>query len=49
MMGQPILGNNDNLQNINAGLVKNNHAAKYTCDKIVIVDTGAVDHDAFVD
>ena len=49
MMGQPILGNNDNLQNINAGLVKNNHAAKYTGDKIVIVDTGAVDHETFVD
>ena len=49
MMGQPIRGDNDNLQNINAGLVKNYHAANYTGDKIVIVGTGAVDHDAFVD
>ena len=39
----------DNLQKINAGLVKNYNAANYTDDKIIIVGTGAVDHDAFVD
>ena len=49
MMGQPVRGDPDNLQNINADMLQAYRAANYAGDKIVIVGTGGVDHDAFVE
>lgn len=48
MMGQPIRGDPDNLQNINADMLRAFKADNYTGENIVIVGTGSVDHDAFV-
>ena len=49
MMGQPIRGDPDNLQNLSSDMLQAFRAANYTGENIVIVGTGAVDHDAFVD
>lgn len=49
MMGQPITGDADQLQNINADMLQAYKAANYTGENIVIVGTGSIDHDAFVD
>eukprot|EP00806_Schmidingerella_arcuata_P000068 Macronucleus_1059.p1 GENE.Macronucleus_1059~~Macronucleus_1059.p1 ORF type:complete len:300 (+),score=128.30 Macronucleus_1059:1-900(+) len=49
MMGQPIRGDPDNLQNLNADMLAAFRAANYTGENIVVVGTGSVDHDAFVD
>jgi len=48
MMGQPVHGDPDNLQNINADMLNAYKAANYTGENIVIVGTGSVDHDNFV-
>lgn len=48
MMGQPIRGDNDSLQNINIDMLNEFKAANYTGENLVVVGTGSVDHDAFV-
>ena len=48
MMGQPVRGDPDNLQNINADMLRAFKADNYCGDNIVIVGTGAVDHDTLV-
>ena len=49
MMGQPIRGDPDNLQNLTADMLQAYRAANYVGDNIVIVGTGAVDHDALAE
>jgi processing peptidase subunit beta len=44
MMGQPILGDIDNIRQINRDMVVNFRTANYFGENIVIVGTGAVDH-----
>ena len=48
MMGQPIRGDADNLQNLSQHMLAAYKAANYTGENIVIVGTGGVEHDAFV-
>ena len=48
MMGQPKRGDPDNLQNLTADMLSSYRAAHYFGENMVIVGTGAVDHDAFV-
>ena len=47
-MGQPIRGDNDHLQNLNIDMLNQHKAANFTGENMVIVGTGAVDHDSFV-
>jgi len=47
-MGQPIRGDNDQLQNLNIDMLNQHKAANFTGENMVIVGTGAVDHDSFV-
>lgn len=49
MIGQPKKGDPDQLQNLNADVLDGYRAANYFGDNIVIVGTGGVDHDSFVD
>lgn len=49
MMGQPRRGDPDNVQNITTDMLNAYRAANYKGENIVIVGTGAVEHDAFVD
>ena len=49
MVGQPSRGDPDQLQNLNSEMLDNYRAANYFGDNIVVVATGGVDHDAFVD
>lgn len=49
MMGQPIAGDADNVQNLTADILNAYRAANYTGENIVIVGTGSVEHDSFVD
>jgi processing peptidase subunit beta len=49
MMGQPIAGDADNVQNLTADILNAYRSANYTGEKMVIVGTGSVEHDAFVD
>jgi len=49
MMGQPIKGDRDQIQNLNSDSLRNFHAANYYGDNIVIVGTGDINHEAFVD
>ena len=49
MMGQPVRGDPDNLQNLNGDMLRAFRANNYVGENIVVVGTGAVDHDAFVD
>ena len=49
MMGQPIAGDADNVQNLTADILNAYRSANYTGENIVIVGTGSVEHDAFVD
>jgi len=44
MMGQPILGDIDNIREINRDMVVDFHATNYHGENMVIVGTGAVDH-----
>lgn len=48
-MGQPIKGDRDQIQNLNSDSLRNFHAANYYGDNIVIVGTGDINHEAFVD
>jgi len=48
MMGQPIDGDADNLQNLTVDVLNAYRSANYTGENIVVVGTGGVDHDAFV-
>ena len=49
MMGQPIAGDADNVQNLTADILNAYRAANYTGENIVIVGTGGVEHEAFVE
>ena len=49
MMGQPIRGDPDQLQNLTADTLQAYRAANYTGENIVVVGTGGVEHDALVD
>lgn len=49
MMGQPILGDIDNIRMLNRDMVTNFKAANYYGNNMVIVGTGAVDHQQLVD
>lgn len=48
MMGQPISGDADNIQNLTVDVLNQYRSANYTGENIVIVGTGNVDHDSFV-
>lgn len=49
MMGQPIKGDADNVQNLTADILNAYRSVNYTGENIVVVGTGGVDHDAFVE
>ena len=49
MMGQPIAGDGDNVQNLTADMLNAYRAANFTGENMVVVGTGSVEHDAFVD
>jgi predicted Zn-dependent peptidase len=49
MMGQPILGDIDNIREINREMVVDFHATNYFGENIVIVGTGKVSHQMLVD
>jgi processing peptidase subunit beta len=49
MMGQPINGDADNVQNMTADVLNAYRSANYTGENIVVVGTGGVEHDAFVE
>ena len=44
MMGQPILGDIDNIRQINREMVMDYRNTKYYGENMVIVGTGAVNH-----
>lgn len=48
MMGQPIAGEPDQLQNLTVDILNAYRSANYTGENIVVVGTGCVEHDAFV-
>lgn len=48
-MGQPILGDIDNIYNVTQDMVKQYHATNYVGKNLVIVGTGNVNHREFVD
>lgn len=49
MMGQPIAGDADNVQNLSVDTLNAYRSANYTGENIVVVGTGNVEHDVFVD
>ena len=49
MMGQPIAGDADNVQNLTADMLNAYRSANYTGENIVVVGTGSVEHEAFVE
>ena len=49
MMGQPILGDIDNIYSINRDMIVDFHNANYYGDNMVIVATGNVNHDEVVE
>lgn len=49
MMGQPILGDIDNIRSINRDMVVDFHATNYFGENMVIVGTGAIEHQQLVD
>jgi len=49
MMGQPILGDRDNINAISQEMIKEFHASHYTGENLVIVGTGNLKHQEFVD
>jgi len=49
MLGQPKHGDRDNIQNLTVDALQRYRAANYFGDNIVIVGTGAVNHEQFVD
>lgn len=48
-MGQPILGDIDNIYNVNQDMVKEYHATHYVGKNLIVVGTGKVNHREFVD
>lgn len=48
MMGQPIKGDRDNVQNLTVEACNNYRAANYFGDNMVVVGTGNIDHEKFV-
>jgi processing peptidase subunit beta len=48
MMGRPILGDIDNINNITKEMVEEYYATHYCGKNLVIVGTGGVNHDEFV-
>ena len=44
MMGQPIKGDRDNLQNLNADILRTYKDTNFFGKNIVIVGTGNIDH-----
>jgi predicted Zn-dependent peptidase len=48
MLGQPKKGDRDNVQNITADVVRDFHTTNYFGDNIVVVGTGNINHDEFV-
>jgi len=49
MMGQPILGDIDNIRSINREMVVDYHATNYFGENMIIVGTGKIDHQTLVD
>ena len=49
MMGQPILGDSDNIYHIKRDMVVDFHRTNYFGDNIVVVGTGGVSHQQLVD
>jgi predicted Zn-dependent peptidase len=49
MMGQPILGDIDNIRQISRDMVVDFHATNYFGENMVIVGTGNVSHQQLVD
>lgn len=49
MLGQPVKGDPDKLQSISVDDLQGYRAANYFGDNLVVVGTGNVDHDSFVD
>jgi predicted Zn-dependent peptidase len=49
MMGQPILGDIDNIYSINRDMIVDFHNANYYGDNMVVVATGNVNHDEVVE
>jgi predicted Zn-dependent peptidase len=49
MMGQPILGDIDNIRQIRRDMVVDFHETNYYGENMVIVGTGDVDHQQLVD
>jgi processing peptidase subunit beta len=49
MIGQPILGDIDNIQNVTQDMIRQYHATHYVGKNLVVVATGNVDHKQVVD
>ena len=49
MMGQPILGDIDNIKQINRDMVVDFHRANYYGENMVIVGTGGISHQQLID
>ena len=49
MMGQPILGDIDNIRMINREMVTDFHERNYFGENVVIVGAGAIGHEQLVD
>ena len=49
MVGQPKKGDPDQLQNLTSETLDGYRAANFFGDNIVVVGTGGIDHDSFVD
>jgi mitochondrial-processing peptidase subunit beta len=49
MIGQPILGDIDNIENVTQDMVREYHATNYVGKNLVIVGTGNINHKQFVD
>ena len=48
-IGQPILGDIDNIYNVNQDMVKEYHASHYVGKNLIIVGVGNINHKEFVD
>ena len=49
MMGQPILGDIDNIREINRDMIVDYHDRNYFGENMVIVGAGAIGHNQLVD
>jgi predicted Zn-dependent peptidase len=49
MIGQPILGDIDNIYNVTQDMIREYHANNYVGKNLVVVGTGGVNHQEFVD